>query len=347
MALSVAAHAHVAVEYRSLRQYVQHSAAALEVEILSPVLSWQAPDGRDRQDYFRARSVASLAGAGPQGIFEFFPHAEGLPAYVPGERALLFLERTDGSPELASLAERFPFFSAQRPSDVWPLGGAEGEATRAQARAYAALASLPAEQQVARLRELLLRALVSPWERLRRDGRGELVVLRDHPGVFARPEDVSPFVALLAEPALPLGERAALARLLDGAAGFELGQALGTLTAQARSADDRRALVTTLASAPQPEAAAWIAAQLREPDPGVRRQAAAALRRSRRSEHVEELAAAAHDPDHGVAREATDALAAIGGATALRALHALAAQQDAERAHWATVALRRLGQQTP
>ncbi|HVH07463.1 MAG TPA: hypothetical protein VNE71_15840, partial [Myxococcota bacterium] len=89
-----AARAHVLFERATLRQWSAEAAAIAVVRFTSDVQMWRAEDGSDRQEFFRVEVLETLHGALPRGPLEFFPHAEGFPAFHAGDRALLFLART-------------------------------------------------------------------------------------------------------------------------------------------------------------------------------------------------------------------------------------------------------------
>ena len=340
--LAGGARAHVVFDRATLRQYVQHSAVCFVAEFASGPLLWVAPDASDRQDYFRVRTLEVLRGAAPPELFEFFPHAEGFPSFRAGDRALVFLERTASRPEFAPLAERFPWFSVQEAGEEWRLSGAEGEAALSLARGYADLADAGDAALLPGLRALLAGALGSPFPALRADARAELIRLRGSARFFASRDDVAPFAALATSPAIPLAERISLARLLEGAPGFDASGAFSSFVAEPRSRDDTVTLVRVYATSADPAAAAWILARLEAPDPGVRREAAIALGRGRRPEHVAALGRAAGDPDGDVARAAIGALGAIGDPAAREALRAVRDADDPRRSRWAAAELRRL-----
>jgi hypothetical protein len=334
----------VVLERPTLRQYVLDSDAALAAEVVAPLALWRAPDGSDRQEYYALRPVEILAGAGPEGPFEVFPHGEGPPRWQPGERALVFLERTAGRPELAGLAVRFPWFTLQEPGEEWRLAGAEGEAILAQARALAELARTPAGATLPRLRALLHGALLAPALPLRADARAELIRLRGAPGFLASAADAAPFAAATAEPRLPFAERVALARLLEYAPGFDAGRAFSALAREAREREAALALARGFATSTAPEVGVWLASLLAAPDPALRREAAAALGRGVHAAQVGPLARAAADPDERVARAALGALGAIGDPRARAALREVAGGAPPPRRDWAAAELRRLAQ---
>jgi len=74
----------------------------------------------------------------------------------------------------------------------------------------------------------------------------------------------------------------------------------------------------------------------------VRREAALALGRARRTEDVPALARAIGDPDDGVARAALGALGAIGDPAARETLRVVRDAGDPRRGRWAAAELRRL-----
>ncbi len=348
--------AHVVLARSSLRQHLQHSAASLVVEFLSDAQLWTAPDGFDHQEYFRVRRLETLAGEATPEAFDFFPHAEGFPAFRKADRALLFLERSAEHPLFVSLAPRFTYFSVQGAGDEWKLTGEAGVAIIELARAYAAWLRGPPEPRSAGLRALLLRELGSGVERLRADAIGELIRLRTSPAVFDSPEAVAPFVALIdaapassaAAPAggqagtLPFRTRIALVRLFEGAAGFDALTQWRGLATRAQSGADRRALVQAAAAVKGSALSAWLASQLSSDDLSLRRAAAAALGRPWHASQRDALVGALEDPDLGVVRAAIDALGSLGGEQARQTLGTLAAGDDRDRARWAAAALRRL-----
>jgi hypothetical protein len=210
------ARAHVLFERPTLRQWLAAADLALVVEFEGDVRIWEAPDGRDRQEFFRVRVVEALRGAAPGPSLEFFPHAEGFPRFRAGDRALLFLERTRDRIEFTSLAARFPWLSGQGAGQEWILAGDDGAAIREVARRFVALRRDGAPDPKAALREMLLAELGSGVARLRADALTELMVLRTLPG-FLDAGTTAALAAWAESPSLPPGQQRALAQLLRGA----------------------------------------------------------------------------------------------------------------------------------
>jgi len=306
LALGGAASAHVVVSHASLRQWIQHSAAALRVEIVAGPEIWTASSG-DRQEFFRARVLERLAGAdvGAREI-DFFPHAEGFPGFEPGRQHLLFLERTAGRPEFAGLAARFPWLSAQGAGETWPLDGGEADPVAARARAWAAwLAAGGAD--VDGLARLIERGLAARDGALQADALSELIRARDLPGLLDR-ETTARLGALVARPELALSRRAALLRLLAGRRGFDAEAAFATVVRAPASAAEQRGLVQQLGTAELAGVAPWLAGLATDPDPTVRRAVVEAqARRGPRADRAL-LERALADESPAVARAARRAL---------------------------------------
>jgi len=338
------ARAHVVYDRESLRQYLQYSAASALVELESGPLVWEAADGSDRQEYFRARLVTPLSGDPHGPVIEFFAHAEGLPRFTAGDRALLFLERTSDRLEFLRLAARFPFYSVQGAGSEWRVAKGEEGAVLALARGYRELAGLPEPSAVPRLRQLLLSGLRSPVPALRDDAVVELTRAANAPGFLAAPEDVRPFGALVDGKKLPFGTRLALAVLLDGKPGFDTDRALLAMTREPLAWGDRRNLVRVAAKRPAPPLGRWIGSLLAAAEPELRAEAASALRESWHAGEVPALARAADEPEPRVSRAALQSLGAIASPEARAALRRVAGGADAARARLAKAELRRLGE---
>jgi hypothetical protein len=349
------ARSHVLVGRPGLRELVAAADAVALVELRSPLRLWRAEDGSDRRHHYRARALQVLKGETPPGDFDFFLHAEGLPDWEEGERALVFLERSEGRGESGAVAARFQFFSAQAPGQEWRIAPGDGPVLEA-AQAWVALGAgtapaaeaLPGaaapEPRSDALRELVLRELRSPEARLREDGFRALVRLAGAPGFLGAPGAVASFAALADEASRPLAERVALTLLLAEQPGFGAADRLLALTAGAalRSTREQALLIRSAAAIDDRRLAEWAAGQLAAADPALRREAASALLRPWHAAQVPALARAASDPEPGVARAALRSLAEIGGAGAEAALRVRAAETPLPLHRFAAAELRRL-----
>ncbi|MCC6641450.1 MAG: HEAT repeat domain-containing protein [Deltaproteobacteria bacterium] len=348
------AHAHVVIQQPGLRQLMQAGTTTAIVEITSPLRLWSAPDGSDRQEYFTVRTVETVVGEAPPARFDVFPHGEGLPAWQPGDVALLFLEATASRPEMAGLATRFPYYTIQQAGQEWKLTGADGDAIRGAVLAYRALAAKPAAEGAPGLRELLLRSLRSGAQSLREDAIAELVRAKDAPGAFAGlfpgRADLTPFTALVAPDAgLPVTTRVALARILDGLHGFDADAAIRALTTEPLSAGERAQLVRVAGASQDPGISVWLASLLVEPDAALRREAAYALGHPWHAAHAQALATRLADPDSTVARAALRSLGAQESPEASAILRRVAGGDPGFLRQLAEAELRRAtaGQQAP
>jgi len=273
-----AARAHVLFERATLRQWLLGADLAVVVEFETDSSLWQAPDGSDRQDWFRVRVIETLRGSPPGATLDFSPHAEGYPAFRAGDRALLFLARSAKRPEFSAIAARFPWVSFQGAGQEWRLAGADGEAILAVARRWAALAT--ARSGVAtELRAVLLAELGSGVARLRADALAELVALRTLPGFLDAPTTAA-FAAWADAPGLPSSQRLALAKLLEGAPGFDAGARLRALTEEDLDGPVLLQLIRVAGASADPRLRPWLVAQGADPRPVVRREALLALGRN-------------------------------------------------------------------
>jgi hypothetical protein len=273
------ARGHVLFERATLRQWLLGADLAVVVEFETDASLWQAPDGSDRQEWFRVRVLETLRGRAPGPRLDFSPHAEGFPAFRAGDRALLFLSRSGARPEFAPIAGRFPWVSFQGAGQEWRLVGADGEAILAIARRWAALSD--ARDGVAReLRALLLAELASGVARLRSDALAELVLLRTAPG-FLDAATTAALAAWADAPSLPPSQRLALAKLLDGAPGFDAGARLRALTEEPVDGPLLLQLIRVAGATGDPRLRPWLVARSADPRPAVRREAQLALAPSR------------------------------------------------------------------
>lgn len=276
-AASGAARAHVLFERATLRQWLLGADLVVVAEFESDASLWQAPDGSDRQDWFRVRVLETLRGTAPGPALDFTPHAEGFPAFRAGDRALLFLSRTAEQREFTRIEARFPWVSFQGAGQEWRLAGADGDAILAIARRWAALAD--ARSGVAdELRSMLLAQLGSGVARLRADALSELVGLRSLPGFLDAPTTAA-FAAWADAPGLPSSQRLALVKLLEGAPGFDAGARLRALTETPLDDPVRLQLIRVAGASDDPRLRPWLVAQSADPRPAVRREARLALER--------------------------------------------------------------------
>lgn len=272
-----AADAHVLFDRATLRQWTADSAAVVVAEFESDVAIWSAEDGSDRQEFFRVRVVEPLYGAATPGPLEFFPHAEGFPAFRKGDRVLLFLERTSEQREFSSLAPRFRWFSTQGAGQEWKLeAGPGGDAVLEIARRLAGQRATPPADPRQALRDLTLAELASGVPRLRSDAIAELIRARDLPGFFDA-ETRSAFTIWLEGGKLSVTERLALIRILDGAPGFDADARLRAMTQEALSGRELTQLVRAAGSRDDPGLRAWLAGLAQDPRPDVQREARAAI----------------------------------------------------------------------
>jgi hypothetical protein len=353
-ALAIAAaegRAHVVFERPTLRAWARASNAIALAEIAAPVAVWTATDGSDHQEYFSARVLETIAGPALPTALDFFPHAEGLPRFHAGERVILFLERTAEHAGGAHLAARFPWFTLQGPGQEWRVGRASeesagGDPVIAALRAWLALRERPAPDAI---RAQLLRQLESNDPRLRDDALVELVRARHETGVLATADDVAPFARLTGgdpnpdeRSGLSVPQKVALARLLEDSPGFAIEPALLGLTRAPLDERGRAAVMRAAGQARSPALSLWLAAQLRDADPRVAREAATALGYPWHAAQVDALAAAARGGDADLARRAVLSLGAIGAQRARVVLAALAADPKRAAAPAARAELRRL-----
>lgn len=261
----------------TLRQWVADARAIARVEIEGDVELWSAADGSDRQDFFRVRVIEPLAGGVATGTLEFFPHAEGLPLFQRGDRALLFLERTADRPEFATLADRFVWYSAQGPGQEWRLpAGDEGDAIVEVARRLAAQRATPPPDPRRALREHLVTELSSPAPQLRRDAIVEIMRSDVAAGALddATVAAIAPFAEARSVPPL---ERLALIRLLAGRPGFDAGARLVAMTKEPLAPRELTQLVRNAGASDAPALRSWLESLASDPRPEIRREAEAAL----------------------------------------------------------------------
>jgi hypothetical protein len=274
---AAAAPAHVLFERVTLRQWVIESNSVVLATFESDALMWEALDGSDRQEYFRVRVDETLAGPIPKGTLEFFPHAEGFPAFHAGDRALLFLEPSDPRPEFARVATRFPWFSGQGAGEEWIFEpGVAGASVREIALRLASQRERPPADPRAALRDLLLAELASGVSSLRRDALRELMQARARPD-FLDAETTPLFAAWAANPEVPATQRLALVRVLDGAPGFDADARLRAMTQEPLAGMDLAQLVRTAGQRSDPALQRWLVALSNDPRPEVAREARAAL----------------------------------------------------------------------
>ena len=277
-AIAGVARAHVVLDRGTLRQWTADSAAAAVVVFESDGQLWRADDASDRQDFFRVRVETVLYGALEAGPLEFFPHAEGFPAFRAGDRALLFLERTADRLEFLSLAPRFAWFSTQGAGQEWTLPpGETGVSILEVAQRLAShRAQRPADPSRA-LRDVVLAELGSGVPRLRRDAIAELVTARLRPG-FLDDEAMNSFSGLVDAGELPASERLALLRLLDDAPGFDSRARLRAMTRESLEGPALTQLVRVAGASDDAMLRAWVATLANDARPEVQREARAALR---------------------------------------------------------------------
>jgi hypothetical protein len=274
---SAPATAHVVVERATLREWITGSALAVVARFESGPLVWEAPDGSDRQEHFRVRVLEVLEGEAPGDALEFFPHAEGFPRFREGDRALLFLERTAEEIEFATLAPRFAWFSAQGAGQEWKLeGDPPGERILALARRWRDLRRHGAPDPARAVRELLLAQLGSGVPRLRTDAVAALVRARALPG-FLDAQGTAALAAFVDDPELPLTQRLALLRLLEGSPGFDAAPRLRALARSATSGPELAQMMRVAAASDDPVLHDWLATLGHDERAWVRREAAREL----------------------------------------------------------------------
>lgn len=277
LALAAGAEAHVVYERTTLREWVTRSELVVLAVIESDPETWSAPDGGDRQEFFRVRALETLRGSAPAGTFDFFPHAEGFPRFRRGERALLFLERTVARLEFAGLAARFPWFSVQGAGQEWIADGQAGERIVVAARAWQALRA-DAGTDLPAVRALLVAQLGSGVPALRSDAVTELLRMHRLPG-FLDADGVAALAPFATGSELSLTQRLALLGMLDGASGFDSTLPLRALAREAEtgSGAELAQMVRVAGDRDDPELHAWLAGLADDPRPWLRRAVETAL----------------------------------------------------------------------
>ncbi len=320
LALPPAAAAHLLHPGQTLRRLARSADLVVIAELPHGEGQWRAPDG-ERVATFEARVVEVLAGTPPaEPRFEFFAHALIVPGWQAGDRAILFLHRTRGTPELAPRSVRFPFYSVQLPGREWRISGASDAAIVEATRAYADLAGLPDDQRLPRFRQILVTCLGSSIEPLVTDALSEIAAVGVSEAFLPDAPSVAPFAAIARDPTRPLVTRLALAKALKDRPGFDFDAALVALTAGEHPPAELRSLLRTAADSQAPALGLWIAGVLDHDDPLIRREAAYALGRPWHAVRAPALAKALADPDLRVSRAAVRALGAMGSAAARQAL---------------------------
>lgn len=341
IAMTAVASAHVVYQRKTLREWAQQADAIIVAEIRSPLQVWSAADGSDHQEYFSLRVVEVIAGNVDAAALDVFPHAEGEPGYAPGDRALLFLDRTATRAEFVSLAQRFPYFTTQGAGHEWKIDDTSSAEVIAAARAWrAAGAGVGYEQR----RDLLLQSLDSTHPRLRTDAIADLSQMRA--ALASDAALVAGLEATLATPRLTIPERIALVRILDGAAGFSAAAATLRLAAEPLNDADRIALIRAAGALRDTAITAWLREQLAASDADTSVAALIALGHPWHAAAGGDVVAAANAADPRIAAAAVRALGGIGNPEATAALRDIAARQAPPTSNLARAQLRRLEAKT-
>jgi hypothetical protein len=204
--LAGAARAHVIYGTETLRGLVQQSDLVARVRILS------IGSGIPLEEPVVSAQVLELI-KGPQGAgaepLRFVQHGHGVPLYQKDQEVALFLQRIERSRELGSLAGSVDWISIQEGDAL------AGDATlTAGLRAWAALEKLPAAERAAGMRELTLKLLASPDERLSRSAVRDLALASDASPIVTK-EDLPALEKILWSGATPIGVRVALLAELE------------------------------------------------------------------------------------------------------------------------------------
>ncbi len=300
---------------------------------------------RTPRESYRVRLLRPLAGSLPEEReLDVLPH-DAAPAYRPGDRAVLFLQRVAGSRNPG----RFTYLLVQDAGHPFVLEPAWAEEVEAHIRAVAAAAArgLPSAAH----RELLLAGLRARAPVLRRDALAQLLVpdlrARLFPPGAEGSRAAAPFLETVDAPDLPVAQRAILLALLAEHAGGGTGARFRALERAARDPADLRALAQAAGVLREPAATSWLAACVRRPESGaLRMRCAAALGRPWHRAAVPELARVGRDGEPALARAAVRALGGMGGPEAEAALRELARARGPGRrgqiARLAQLELRRL-----
>ena len=198
------ARAHVVYGTETLRGLVQQSDLVARVRILSPgaALPLEEP-------VVVAELLDVIKGPAVPGPLRFVQHGHGVPLYQKDQEVSLFLQRIARSRELGSLAGKVDWVSIQEGDAM------AGDATLVAAlRAYAALEKLPAAQRPAGMREITLKLLASPDERLASSGVRDLALAPDATPIVTA-EDLPALEKILWSSATPVGVRMALLSELE------------------------------------------------------------------------------------------------------------------------------------
>jgi hypothetical protein len=326
----------------TLQQWCARSELVVVAEFTAPLRVWVAPDGSDRQEHYAVRVLETLKGEAPGDVIEYFPHVEGGAGYQPGDRAVVFLERTASRPELLSLAPRFAWYSLQDAGQEWRLAAERPAEVPGLVADWLGALAAPALEGTPRTRALLARELRSSDARVRADALADLVRLREAPGFFASARDVAPFAQRARERAAPAADRIALALLLRGQPGFDDAAALRALTREPLAPADRVTLIRVAGGVPDEALSRWLEGELRAPDPVRRAEAATALGHPFHAPRTPALARLLASEDPTVAGAAVRGLQGIGTPEARAALAAAAREPALASSALAAAALRRL-----
>lgn len=197
--LAGAARAHVVYGTETLRGLVQQSDLVARVRILNPgsALPLEEP-------VVEAEILDLIKGPAAPKPLRFVQHGHGVPLYQKDQEVAIFLQRISRSRELGSLAGSVEWVSIQEGDAL------EGDADLVAAlRAYAALEKLPAAERPAGMRQITVKLLASPDERLASSAVRDLALASEATPIVEA-GDLPALEKLVWSSATPIGVRVAL-----------------------------------------------------------------------------------------------------------------------------------------
>jgi HEAT repeat protein len=211
--------AHVIPGAATLSQLTRAASVVAVARIKDPHAVVELGDAKLRRFVVEAEILEVLRGDIGEGPVRFVPHGHGAEGYDAGEETLIFLQPIEQNPELAKtrLASAVRFAGIDEVSDRITLRRETRGVYLDAARAYAAVATEPAEKQRDALRRTTLRLLTSSEPRLASFALKDLAL--SSAGERADPlvtvEDLPALLAVLDDPSRPLSLRVGLLSELD------------------------------------------------------------------------------------------------------------------------------------
>ncbi len=318
------ARAHVVYGTATLSQLTRDADVIARVRIVDPRASLVLEDPPLRRPTVEVSVLEVLKGDVAKGPLTYVPHGHGVAEYTAGQEVLLFLQRIERNPELAStrLAGAMRWVSTQESADEIVLSPAARESYVAAVRAYVAVERLPTrEARIEGLRQITLKLLASREPKLASSAVRDVALAASAPLITKA--DLPRVAPLLGESRVAITTRIALLAELERRQ-LVVGPDEWVKLLERTTGNDLLAVIRAVAAHPSPSVTRTLVPMLRNQDEALAAAAAVSLGSPGNEEAVDPLAQLLANDDQRLRMAAIRGLGRIGTAGSRRVLEVAA-----------------------